>query len=341
LSSVAEALRAADLGALQFAMEELLDDRLRIEAPRVELLREIELRKRWLEPAVALVFESTDSTERALVDLDESLANALIVATLETSARPVTSAPLRAIERGVLAYAVASVLSRLPSFSWNLRSILVTHEAAFSALGDGPFVAATFAFVGPHLRANARLLLPASLARAHRPEPRVRATTREVPVDCAILAGHGSLAASAIAALQLGDTVTLDVASWLPNGAGVLGLTPTNAAFPVALVRPSSAGYEVVRTNRSLDEPTAKGHIRMPTTEPPADLLDVPVEFTAELGRVRLTVGELSRLAEGTILETGLALPATVVLRAGEKAFAEGVLVDVDGEVGVRITKLR
>lgn len=341
LSAVAEGLRAAGLGALEFALEELFDDRLQIEAPRVELLRAEDVRTRSLDPVVALVFESTDSIERAVVDLDESFAHALIGATLETPARPLTSAPLRAIERGVLAHAVASLLSRLPTFTWTLRSILVTRDAALAALGNGPFVAATFALVGPHLRANARMFLPASLAARTTGTSALASGTDDVPVDCAFVAGGGSLFASEIATLGRDDTVTLDIASWLPNAAGTLALIPAHAALPIAYVRPAANGYEVVRANRSLETRRAKGNVRMPTKETSADLHDVPVEFTAELGRIRLTVHEISRLAEGAILETGLALPATIVLRAGDKAFAEGVLVDVEGEVGVRITKLR
>jgi flagellar motor switch/type III secretory pathway protein FliN len=64
---------------------------------------------------------------------------------------------------------------------------------------------------------------------------------------------------------------------------------------------------------------------------------DAPVEISVEIARFTLTIAELGRLKPGEILLTRRPIGERVTLRAGRHAFASGELVDVDGEVGVRI----
>lgn len=67
---------------------------------------------------------------------------------------------------------------------------------------------------------------------------------------------------------------------------------------------------------------------------------DASVELRVELARFSLTVAQLTRLGPGDVLETRRRVGEAVTLRAGTAAIAEGDLVDVDGELGVRITRL-
>jgi type III secretion system YscQ/HrcQ family protein len=72
-----------------------------------------------------------------------------------------------------------------------------------------------------------------------------------------------------------------------------------------------------------------------------ADLArDAPIEIGLELARFQLQLGELERIAAGDVLATGRRIGETVTLRAANQPFAEGELVDVEGELGVRITKI-
>jgi type III secretion system YscQ/HrcQ family protein len=70
-------------------------------------------------------------------------------------------------------------------------------------------------------------------------------------------------------------------------------------------------------------------------------LADVPVEIVAELGRVCLRGDEIAALAPGAVLRLGRVGSAPVALRVGERLWAEGELVSVDGELGVRVTAAR
>jgi type III secretion protein Q len=59
-----------------------------------------------------------------------------------------------------------------------------------------------------------------------------------------------------------------------------------------------------------------------------------------ELARVELTVAQLASLRAGEVLTTGTMVGTQVALRAGDRVVARGELVDVEGELGVRILEL-
>jgi flagellar motor switch/type III secretory pathway protein FliN len=63
------------------------------------------------------------------------------------------------------------------------------------------------------------------------------------------------------------------------------------------------------------------------------------IEVVAELGRIALRGDELLGLAPGAVLALG-ASRSRVTLRVGGEAWADGEIVDVDGELGVRITRV-
>jgi flagellar motor switch/type III secretory pathway protein FliN len=77
-----------------------------------------------------------------------------------------------------------------------------------------------------------------------------------------------------------------------------------------------------------------------PTQMATAALAAAPIEVTAELARLTLRGEELLGLAPGVVLTVGAERVRAVVLRAGGEIWAEGELVDVEGELGVRVTRL-
>jgi flagellar motor switch/type III secretory pathway protein FliN len=64
------------------------------------------------------------------------------------------------------------------------------------------------------------------------------------------------------------------------------------------------------------------------------------VPVVCRLGQVELTLAELVQLAPGAIVALGQPLGGVVDLCAGDRVVARGELVDVDGELGVRVTEL-
>ncbi len=77
-----------------------------------------------------------------------------------------------------------------------------------------------------------------------------------------------------------------------------------------------------------------------PTEMATAALAAAPIEVVAELARLTLRGEELLGLAPGVVLTLTADRRSAVVLRAGGEAWAEGELVDVEGELGVRVTRL-
>jgi len=69
-------------------------------------------------------------------------------------------------------------------------------------------------------------------------------------------------------------------------------------------------------------------------------LADAPIEVVAELARLTLRGEEVLGLVPGAVLAVALERTRAITLRAGGEPWAEGELVDVDGQLGVRVTRL-
>jgi type III secretion system YscQ/HrcQ family protein len=68
--------------------------------------------------------------------------------------------------------------------------------------------------------------------------------------------------------------------------------------------------------------------------------LEAPVVVRVELGTVSMTASDWAGLRPGDVIETGRRVAEPVLLRVAGRVVARGELVDVDGEVGVRVREL-
>ncbi|OUM06933.1 type III secretion system protein [Pseudomonas syringae] len=75
-----------------------------------------------------------------------------------------------------------------------------------------------------------------------------------------------------------------------------------------------------------------------PPRSPALDTL--ALDLTLRCGELRLTLAELRKLGAGTVLEVTGVAPGFATLCHGERVVAEGELVDVDGRLGLQITRL-
>ncbi len=69
-------------------------------------------------------------------------------------------------------------------------------------------------------------------------------------------------------------------------------------------------------------------------------LLETPVVVRVELGAVSMSAREWAQLGPGDVIETAQRIAEPVVLRIAGREVGRGELVNVDGQVGVRIQKL-
>ncbi len=71
-----------------------------------------------------------------------------------------------------------------------------------------------------------------------------------------------------------------------------------------------------------------------------AFLADVEIDVTVELGRRRLSLGEVARLDVGSVVERDALAGEPLVVYANGRRIATGEAVVVDGQFGVRIQEV-
>lgn len=69
-------------------------------------------------------------------------------------------------------------------------------------------------------------------------------------------------------------------------------------------------------------------------------VLDVPIKLTAILGRTKLPISEVLRLAEGSVLELEKAIGEPVELLVNDRLVARGEVVLVDNQLGVTLSEI-
>lgn len=67
-------------------------------------------------------------------------------------------------------------------------------------------------------------------------------------------------------------------------------------------------------------------------------ILDVPLTLTVELGRTRMTIAELLRLAKGSVVELAKIAGEPLDVRANGHLIARGEAVVVNDKFGVRLS---
>ena len=69
-------------------------------------------------------------------------------------------------------------------------------------------------------------------------------------------------------------------------------------------------------------------------------VIDVPVELAVEIGRTNMTIGETLSLAPGSIVSLNRLAGEPVDLLVNGKVIAQGEVVVIDEEFGMRITDI-
>jgi len=69
-------------------------------------------------------------------------------------------------------------------------------------------------------------------------------------------------------------------------------------------------------------------------------LSEIPIQVTVELGHAKLTLREIVELAEGSIVELDRLAGEPLDLKVGGQLIAQGEVVAVDDNYGLKITNL-
>ncbi len=134
-------------------------------------------------------------------------------------------------------------------------------------------------------------------------------------LDVPIVIGRCALPRASVAGLVARDVITIDARLELVIGEGGIGLS----AAPGAVEARVATGY-VPRGMALPDE--------------------AMLEVTVQLGTIQLSLRRLGELAVGQIVPLGRPLTGPYEVHAAGRMVARGELVDIDGELGVRIVSI-
>jgi type III secretion system YscQ/HrcQ family protein len=170
-----------------------------------------------------------------------------------------------------------------------------------------------------------------------------RARASSIPVIGHLEIATTAVPATAFAAVAAGDAVVFDgvsAAAFAPGARWTGRVRVGGHAADVAVEREGKltkvtmmGGFSPLTTEER--DMSASGSNMDATTV----LGAASIEVVAELGRITLRGDELLGLAPGAVLALGAGRTG-ISLRVGGEVWADGEIVDVDGELGVRVTRL-
>jgi flagellar motor switch/type III secretory pathway protein FliN len=365
-----EAIVRADVGALQEmrrwiarsvrlepfarALTELVGDDVQLVGARAS--RGTSTGVRAFEGGLCVVLAPGDDAATALLEVEPALAAALLARVLQRpplGAVKVTAHPSPEMA-GALAAVVVAALRRAHADAAPPRVLSAGGAAsvldAFASPASAALAVSLTVLVGDDAYA-ARLVLRRGGAFAAPPAEwtaRQLAALGEVPLSLPIVACATPARVSDVGALRVGD-------AWLP-GTWPLDLAREHAAGawslrgPVLLAAP--AAVSGVRARLAPDgrlvlsgevDAVCGAEATMTESEGERTLLDavgdVPVIVRVEIGEARMAARDLASLVRGDVITVGRRVGELVLLRVGGIPVARGELVNVDGEVGVRIAE--
>ncbi len=177
-------------------------------------------------------------------------------------------------------------------------------------------------------------------------------------VEMKIEAGRLELASEDIANLEAGDIIILEhhqlvlgpegpggtISGHIGQGRngkleGQLLSSEGQLKFAISQIIVQEQPIETPMTDELNDEPT----IQEPTDNLPETeglLRDIDAPVVIELGRLKMNTAQVTRLKSGQILRLPRNANDPVDLVVNDKLFARGELVEIDGELGVRLVKV-
>jgi flagellar motor switch protein FliN/FliY len=69
-------------------------------------------------------------------------------------------------------------------------------------------------------------------------------------------------------------------------------------------------------------------------------ILDIPLDVSVELGRVKMLVNDLLQLGQGSIIELNKAVSEPLEIYISNKLVARGEAVVMEGQFGIRVTDI-
>ena len=292
-----------------------------------------------------LVAPADRPSELVLVEVEGALAIALAARALRRKA-PALVDPTRGPSEHV-AGAVAAILIAVARRAHAESPLLVRSVGPARALAPflGPdVVVASFTVLLDDDAYLARVAVPraqVTLAPSPAWSRASLAVLGDTPLRIPIVAVATLATAADVASLRVGD-------AWMPGGweLGLLGGAALKGPVTLAAPGASEGVRATLREDGRLELVGDRVELSMQDEQTVNEAMgqalgDVPVVVRVEIGAAEMPAREWAALGKGDVLALGAKIADPVVLRVGGVEVARGELVEIDGEVGVRILSRR
>lgn len=175
------------------------------------------------------------------------------------------------------------------------------------------------------------------------PPPVALGALGELPIALPLVVGLGLAERAQLSDFVPGNAWFPGAGLWLDaHGAGRAVLAAPNQDWGIAAEL--SRDGKIVLRGESVQLSADAGELMTDSAKPEASLaeavLDSPVVVRVEVGALSMTAREWAELAPGDVIEAGRRIAEPVVLRIAGREVARGELVNLEGELGIRIREL-
>jgi flagellar motor switch/type III secretory pathway protein FliN len=336
------AVTSVDLSGLGRVIGEVVGRHVRVLVPHVEVVTEAPA-----PTGICLAFESSDRSLQIDTEVDRDLAVTLVAAVIgrrSTLANP--RATVDAEIEGALAAVGSTVLRRAHGTNDSLRLVgpgTLRHTPGERLLRLHATVLVEDDAYGARVTVRAS---PAAGAPRGVSPKRLLTSLGHVAVSVPVVAATSLAQRSEIDTLLPGD-VFFAGTGWtiaLSPGGGLSGtVTLTAPAHDRGIVAKLGAAGDLVVVGLGaspLDTETAMDDSKADDGGISEAVLHAPLVVRVELGAVTLTAREWAALGPGDVVALGKRVAEPAVLRVAGVEVAKGDLVEIEGELGVRIREL-
>ncbi|HET7545944.1 MAG TPA: FliM/FliN family flagellar motor switch protein [Polyangiaceae bacterium] len=287
------------------------------------------------QPLTELGFELGDGGLRCALSLEPELAANALSRALR---RPIGLTHGGALD-DALSGALHALVFELARRS-GARAVLYLLDASEAKrLAREVFVEATVLLTG----AAYQVLAALSLAELPELPTPTLAELGELPIALPLVVGWSLAERAALADFAPGNAWFPGPGLWLDeDGAGAVALAAP--AHDRGLTATLSRDGKIVIRGGSVQLVPDAGEVMSDPKKPEAALtdavLDSPVVVRIEVGAVSMTAREWAELGPGDVIESGCRIAEPVVLRVAGREVARGELINLEGELGVRIREL-
>ena len=311
-----------------------------------QMWRADELRVALREPLVGIeLLVRLDGVDHGVVlELTSELCHVLVERALggDGASPRVPGMPLDELELGALGY-VAARAAAVTSGKVRVQSVTASRSAVLDTLSRAPFepiVVWPFELTIGNSGGAARVLLTESFGlmwlKTAVPARRfdVPSALLGLPIQLCAHAATVRLTGHELGSLEPGDVVVPQRTQLargehgFQGGASLHAVGQRGGAHALCWLEQRTLRIEAIEQGE---------HAMSDETNPDALVKDAPIELCVELARFTVRLEDVLGLRVGEVWSTGSAIGERVVLTANGRAIARGELVEIDGEIGVRI----